>query len=912
MRPATTRTLWFLFLALVLCALPRIGHAQEDRPTDLVLVIDGSRSMEETDPGFFRRDAVKAFIDLVADQVGRVAITQFGGWIETAARGDEILPLTELPANEEALLPALQIIKNRVDDSVEPFGSGTDFLRALGAGLRPIIEAHEAAGSGRKIWVILFTDGNLDVNEARGVRKAYEERAVRDFGESGPVTVNQAATAMFEEDVLPGLLRDDLFLTSINLSGSEGNENEFLEMLASKVPGPGKVLNVTKESLRTVFLEALATVPTSFLKARASKGLDYQALEAVPDEVVKMQLPFFPAASGTQAIVFSESPLLDVSVVGPQGAIVDGNPGIRIAGGESKAGARYRIVSLGKGAATGDYEVRIRSRADEPVTIEHLWTLRMEATPILEAPEQILPGEEVFATISLLGKDNKPMDDTFVLNSPLQASLVHITPDEQRIPLPPTTFLGESLAIREDIDCLFGDHPQLGVHKLELVFNAFKRPEGDWAFESELVTKEVLVRAPVAVAVTPTALFVGDMVTVTATVSSGYSYPPSFAVFLTTPAGEQMIPALDEDPETSELRGRLVLNDVGTYEVHATADESPYAIEVQTPELIVSERAIVLVNASGTAINEIEVDLKWQEQSEGIFSGQVYVLARPGELWELYAVSATASVGTASSEPGLGSALPALVTATASNAGVGALVATTEQGELLVYADMYPGYYDAPTSITVTVVQPTDISPETFTSVLKLRATIAGLDVEREIPVRVNFPDRADKEWWRKVKLALMVLIPLLLLLLLLLLLYLLRPIFDRHRFLYVTLEGEVLETHLCKDLVTGTFRPRGTGPPEVPETFGIAAKGVRRGATPQVAQLRDDMPLWVMDERIEAPMKLRDGDRVSFLAEEEPYTYLYFSGDVPDDLTPYLPEIVEDEDDDELDDDEIIIDMGL
>ena len=69
-----------------------------------------------------------------------------------------------------------------------------------------------------------------------------------------------------------------------------------------------------------------------------------------------MKFHRFPFATSTRAIIFSESPELDAEVDGPDGKPAKGSH-VRVVGKP----ARYRIVSLDKFTAPGDYKVEIKS-----------------------------------------------------------------------------------------------------------------------------------------------------------------------------------------------------------------------------------------------------------------------------------------------------------------------------------------------------------------------------------------------------------------------------------------------------------------------------------------------------------------------------------------------------------------------
>jgi hypothetical protein len=129
--------------------------------------------------------------------------------------------------------------------------------------------------------------------------------------------------------------------------------------------------------------------------------------------------------------------------------------------------------------------------------------------------------------------------------------------------------------------------------------------------------------------------------------------------------------------------------------------------------------------------------------------------------------------------------------------------------------------------------------------------------------------------------------IPLIILLALLALYLLMRPRFEKHSLVAIGAQNEKLAVHILKDVlgIRG-----GKGPPEAPGVLEVLAKG-RRGATrAELSGLAKDSPLFVNSKPVAGPVELKDGDRITFEKGGQTYTYLYFSGDVPADLSPFLP----------------------
>jgi hypothetical protein len=160
-----TNRLAILLLAGVIAAVvaavaPGIGSLVSAQPapptaivdTDIVLVIDGSGSMAETDPHNLRVDAVRLFRTLAVPS-DRIAIVQFG------EKAEKLSDLTH-PADGKALEGALSQISSR--------GQNTDLTAALTAGVELLFS--ESRTPSRKV-MILLTDGRMDVSPSN---RAYQ------------------------------------------------------------------------------------------------------------------------------------------------------------------------------------------------------------------------------------------------------------------------------------------------------------------------------------------------------------------------------------------------------------------------------------------------------------------------------------------------------------------------------------------------------------------------------------------------------------------------------------------------------------------------------------------------------------------------------------------------------------------
>ncbi len=183
-----------LALCLLLCALPALA-------LDVVLIVDSSGSNRHSDPQALRKAAGTALVELLAGAPdARIGILRFAGWLETEARGAQVHPLVALPAEAAARERVVAELSRAIADNILDDGGASDLNAAFG----PAFEAMLPEPGARPLWLIVISDGALDVVEGAEVRPEYLERA-------GPGArrddLNAAALALFQEETLPRLAR---------------------------------------------------------------------------------------------------------------------------------------------------------------------------------------------------------------------------------------------------------------------------------------------------------------------------------------------------------------------------------------------------------------------------------------------------------------------------------------------------------------------------------------------------------------------------------------------------------------------------------------------------------------------------------------------------------------------------------
>lgn len=135
-----------------------VGRAKTVK--DIVLIIDNSGSMMETDPDDLRYEAAKSFVDQM-DSSKQVAVIVFND-------------------DPELIQPFVRVrdqgVKNEVHaaiDALEPTNFGTDIALALESGMEQIKGLNSSSGA----MAILLSDGFSDVNTAK-VLADYRSRGV--------------------------------------------------------------------------------------------------------------------------------------------------------------------------------------------------------------------------------------------------------------------------------------------------------------------------------------------------------------------------------------------------------------------------------------------------------------------------------------------------------------------------------------------------------------------------------------------------------------------------------------------------------------------------------------------------------------------------------------------------------------
>lgn len=384
-----------MLILVLLMAASTAALAQEvqDRHLDIIFVIDSSGSMNFTDPEEFRKVAVKAFIDITQDRGGdRIAVLQFAGWNETTEKGPTVFPLTEIPRDEAQRNNLLSEIREAVTRRVSAFGKGTDFNFAFEKAVASVLQEREKKKTANKAWVILLTDGTTDVKEGGNTRQEYVD-AADEAGQKSRKALNEAAQEYFADRVLPLIARwKDVQITCVNLTEDEPSPE--LRLLAEKAGAT--ILRTTREALRAVFVEALASLPKGVYRSDLTRGFACDRKKAGPGTEVTTNLRVYQGTTVMRALVLSNSPEFTVDLDLTQ--VAQGPASIKL----SPGGEPYKVISL-LDPVPGEYPLKMLNRAGKQVAFEVLFLAQFGLTPgiSVKTDGELHAGDEVEVVISL-------------------------------------------------------------------------------------------------------------------------------------------------------------------------------------------------------------------------------------------------------------------------------------------------------------------------------------------------------------------------------------------------------------------------------------------------------------------------------------------------------------------------------
>ena len=282
-----------------LLALAPLAPAQDPAPeaapgTDIVCLLDASRSVGRADPDGRRFVALMTLLAAVTGRGGdRVAVAQWSSDAETRA-GAVLLPWTEVPADYQAQGAVLDAVDAALARAAATTGRASDWNAATGVALQALRESRGEA-TGRPLWVLLVTDGQLDPVRGDDVPPAYYPDPIPENG-GLRTAVTDRARALFEsgEAGLAQLLAPGVTVSAIRV-GDAHPGHDLLALVAER-----------------------ASIPVHELSALGAVGVARAALDAIE--------PATHPAARLQALVSTDVPLgagetVSVSVPAPEDSV---------------------------------------------------------------------------------------------------------------------------------------------------------------------------------------------------------------------------------------------------------------------------------------------------------------------------------------------------------------------------------------------------------------------------------------------------------------------------------------------------------------------------------------------------------------------------------------------------------------
>ncbi|MDH4028562.1 MAG: VWA domain-containing protein, partial [Nitrospirota bacterium] len=252
----------FIIALAVTGLLPAVSYSREN--IDVVLVMDSSGSMKNTDPMSLRIQAAKLFISLL-DKNDRAAVMSFSD------RGYPVRFLTAVDSegNKARLL--------RATDKISTRGAYTNLHDALSRGFEMLSAGGDAAGqTERSRVIVLMSDGMMDVGDPAEDRKL---------------------TDALNNDLLIKLKENNVKVYTIAFT--EQSDRELLKNMAKQTGGFFN-LALTDSEFHPIFTsifeglkspEMLPILANGFLVDRSVEEVTIVATKGSPDTKIQLDAP---------------------------------------------------------------------------------------------------------------------------------------------------------------------------------------------------------------------------------------------------------------------------------------------------------------------------------------------------------------------------------------------------------------------------------------------------------------------------------------------------------------------------------------------------------------------------------------------------------------------------------------------
>ncbi len=804
---------------------------------DIIFAIDASGSMKWTDPSSFRKTVAHSFISLVRHHGGdRVAVVQFAGWDETSRAGSLIYKLTSIPKVAKLRKVLLPQIEAAINTKLGSFGTATDFNFAFERAVKEILDQRAQSEEKNKIWLILVSDGSMEVVEGNDVREAYRSRLMVQGKGVNRANLNQAAIEMFTDEVLPKIAANrDMFVTCINLGAGEPSD---ILVKISELPN-GQLLRTSDENLKTVLIEAFMGLPGGFQTYGVPEGFGYLKAKVAAGSAVASPFHIYQGASTTRLLLLGSTRDFKIDIKNEAGVSILDKASVVVHG----KGGSHRLVSIAD-EVFGDYTLEVTNSSDSTGTFELLECAEFDLDAFVGVAglkSEFYPGNTIDFEVGL----RETSTSAFVTDPALiseAVGLLLVTDVDGSTTEDVVTFAGLQTAKASAQYSVPDDAPG-GEYELLVRLGAIKETvSGRYAFVSEPVRITFSVLSPVVdLHFAREEVFIGQPVEVVGTVATGsltgkQKQEGIKAKVVHVGSRTEKEVELTWDEESGQLHGTIALDEMNEWQI----EKSPLGTGQMKP----AEPEQVVVKPRGVRVLQVGEDGK---------RVPVETLRLKGKLEEAVIANLLVEADLAPGETGGLDLKPFDKIMEEADVSI-ALSGKTEPATLITGED--------PSAILTLTLTLNERPEEGDVGELVVTAKLPGVTVEKKVHVTTEIPPKPFP--WHYVAIGAGVA----LLLLIILALLLGGPRFDQQQLYIVGGDG-----HHLKEWKTG--RKSALGTVEVPGTLHFRLKGSKAEPTCMVMSGKGNQ-MFVNNIECIHWTAVHHGDYVEVFPAQDEFSYRY------------------------------------
>lgn len=586
---------------------------------DIIFVIDASSSLNWNDPDLFKNTIVNSFIDITQNKGGGwLSVSQFAGWNETIKNGAILCNLTQIPTDSKVREFLLNEIKNSVDAKMGAFGTATDFNCAFDVAVKEILEQREKVGDKNKVWIILVSDGSMEVVEGDKVRDVYQSRVERQGKRVNHPNLNEAANEIFSEEVLAKIAQNEnLFITFVNLGKGEPSD---IPIKIGKLSN-GQLINATQDKLKDVFVGIFSGLPRIFPDYLVGRGFGYVNSEVAPGSILSSTFHVYQGAAATNLIILGNTNKFSIDLKNQSGNSIKDNPNVVVRG---KKEDLYRLITV-TSESVGDYVLDVANESSAPAKFEVMEYVDFDLATFVGTEDlktEFYPGETLKFEVGLREAKTSSFVNDAALISQAEV-LVAIADVEGNLTEKIVKFSGlESTKTLAELE--LPKDAMGGEYELILRSAAIKDTvSGQYAFLSKPVSIPFSVISPIVdLQFSLREALVGQEVEILGTVTAG-----SFTekqkkegikakVVSTISHSEKEVPMLWNE-QTGKLSGKVVLDEIKEWKLQI--------VQMETGQMRPSDPDKILIKPRELRIIRVDKD------NNRIPLDKLTINAKPGE-----------------------------------------------------------------------------------------------------------------------------------------------------------------------------------------------------------------------------------------------------------------------------------------